>query len=402
MAQKIFDADADAASSQYALGRIHSIESMGTVDGPGIRFVVFTQGCPMRCAYCHNPDTWAVNAGSMVSVEKLVQEFESNRQFYKSGGITVTGGEPLLQPDFLADLFRTMHENPRGRVHTCLDSCGYAGGEPLLQPDFLADLFRTMHENPRGRVHTCLDSCGYAYSPEHPERFDAVLRETDMVLLDIKHADPEGHRELTGCHTCLDSCGYAYSPEHPERFDAVLRETDMVLLDIKHADPEGHRELTGCDPARIIAFGDEIARRGIKTVIRHVIVPGITDTVEECEALGRLIAPWRNVVGLELLPYHIARRGIKTVIRHVIVPGITDTVEECEALGRLIAPWRNVVGLELLPYHTMGIVKYEKLGIPYKLEGVPQMDKARIPELRAAVLHGMRAGRAAEKNAYGA
>lgn len=272
MAQKIFDADADAASSQYARGRIHSIESMGTVDGPGIRFVVFTQGCPMRCAYCHNPDTWAVNAGSMVSVEKLVQEFESNRQFYKSGGITVTGGEPLLQPDFLADLFRAMHENPRGRVHTC-----------------------------------------------------------------------------------LDSCGYAYSPEHPERFDAVLRETDMVLLDIKHADPEGHRELTGCDPARIIAFGDEIARRGIKTVIRHVIVPGIT-----------------------------------------------DTVEECEALGRLIAPWRNVVGLELLPYHTMGIVKYEKLGIPYKLEGVPQMDKARIPELRAAVLHGMRAGRAAEKNAYGA
>ena len=96
MAQKIFDADADAASSQYALGRIHSIESMGTVDGPGIRFVVFTQGCPMRCAYCHNPDTWAVNAGSMVSVEKLVQEFESNRQFYKSGGITVTGGGPLL------------------------------------------------------------------------------------------------------------------------------------------------------------------------------------------------------------------------------------------------------------------------------------------------------------------
>lgn len=272
MAQKIFEGDAEAASSRYTLGRIHSIESMGTVDGPGIRFVVFTQGCPMRCAYCHNPDTWAVNAGSMVSVEKLVQEFESNRQFYKSGGITVTGGEPLLQPDFLADLFRAMHENPRGRVHTC-----------------------------------------------------------------------------------LDSCGHAYSPEHPKRFDAVLSETDMVLLDIKHADPQGHRDLTGCDPARIIAFGDEIARRGIKTVIRHVIVPGIT-----------------------------------------------DTVEECEALGRLIAPWRNVVGLELLPYHTMGIVKYEKLGIPYKLEGVPQMDKARIPELRDAVLRGIRAGRAAQKNAYGA
>lgn len=272
MAQKIFEADAEAASSRYELGRIHSIESMGTVDGPGIRFVVFTQGCPMRCAYCHNPDTWAVNAGSMVSVEKLLEEFESNRQFYKSGGITVTGGEPLLQPKFLADLFRAAHEAPRGRIHTC-----------------------------------------------------------------------------------LDSCGYAYDERHPERFDAALSETDMVLLDIKHSGPAGHRELTGCDSQRIIAFGDELARRGIKTVIRHVIVPGIT-----------------------------------------------DTEEECEALGRLIAPWRNVVGLELLPYHTMGIVKYEKLGIPYKLEGVPQMDKARIPALREAVLRGIRAGRTAEKRAYGA
>ena len=257
--------DAGESASAYHLGRIHSVESMGTVDGPGIRFVVFVQGCPMRCAYCHNPDTWSVKGGTMVSVERLCREFESNRQFYKTGGITVSGGEPLLQPDFLADLFRAMHAAPRGRVHTC-----------------------------------------------------------------------------------LDSCGYAFTPEHPERFDAVLSETDMVLLDIKHSDPQGHRKLTGCDPARILAFGDELARRKIKVIIRHVIVPGIT-----------------------------------------------DSAEECEALGRLIAPWHNVVGLELLPYHTMGIVKYEQLGIPYRLEGVPQMDKARLPELRAAVIRGIRAGRAA-------
>ena len=195
MAQKFFEADAEVASSRYELGRIHSIESMGTVDGPGIRFVVFTQGCPMRCAYCHNPDTWAVNAGSMVSVEKLLEEFESNRQFYKSGGITVTGGEPLLQPKFLADLFRAAHEAPRGRIHTC-----------------------------------------------------------------------------------LDSCGYAYDERHPERFDAALSETDMVLLDIKHSDPTGHRELTGCNPERIIAFGDELARRGIKTAIHEQnAFPGVTN-----------------------------------------------------------------------------------------------------------------------------
>ncbi|MED9895962.1 MAG: pyruvate formate-lyase-activating protein, partial [Collinsella sp.] len=229
--------DARPEDSAFALGRVHSIETMGTVDGPGIRFVVFVQGCPMRCAYCHNPDTWSVNGGTMVTVEHLMDEFQSNHEFYRSGGITVSGGEPLLQPEFLADLFCAMHNNPDGRVHTC-----------------------------------------------------------------------------------LDSCGYAFDPAHPEKFDAVLNETDMVLLDIKHADPVEHKKLTGCDPARILAFGDELARRKIKVVIRHVVVPGITDTVEECEKLG------------------------------------------C-----LIAPWHNVVGLEMLPYHTMGVVKYEQLGIPYKL-----------------------------------
>ena len=181
------------------------------------------------------------------------------------------------------------------------------GGEPLLQPEFLADLFRAMHNNPDGRVHTCLDSCGYAFDPKHPEKFDAVLNETDMVLLDIKHADPVEHKKLTGC-----------------------------------------------DPARILAFGDELARRKIKVVIRHVVVPGIT-----------------------------------------------DTAEECEKLGRLIAPWHNVVGLEMLPYHTMGVVKYEQLGIPYKLEGVPQMDTARMPELRNAVMAGMKKRRAELRSAIG-
>lgn len=253
-------------STSYALGRVHSIESMGTVDGPGVRFVVFTQGCPMRCAYCHNPDTWAVgkDVGTPVTVEKIIEEFESNRAFYRSGGITVTGGEPLLQPEFVGDLFEAMHNNPRGRVHTC-----------------------------------------------------------------------------------LDSCGYAYNPKKPERFEKVLAHTDLVLLDIKHSDPVQHKALTHCDPAHILAFGEELARRGIKVIIRHVIVPGIT-----------------------------------------------DTEEECEALGRLVAPWHNVVGLEMLPYHTMGIVKYEKLGIEYPLKDTPAMDKRRIPALRAAVLSGIKEGRA--------
>ena len=267
MARKTFETAGDDLRSAYTPGRIHSVESMGTVDGPGIRFVVFAQGCPMRCLFCHNPDTWQTGpaAGSLVSVEQLVDEFESNRAFYRTGGVTVSGGEPLLQPEFVADLFSALHASPRGRVHTC-----------------------------------------------------------------------------------LDSCGYAFDPAHPERVGRVLDETDLVLLDIKHADPEGHRALTGRDPARILAFGDELARRGIKTVIRHVVVPGYT-----------------------------------------------DTVEECAQLGRLIAPWGNVVGLEMLPYHTMGVAKYEQLGIAYPLAGVEPMDKARIPELRQAVLSGMRGARRA-------
>ncbi len=254
--------------SRYALGRIHSIESMGTVDGPGVRFVVFTQGCPMRCAYCHNPDTWATGegVGTLATVERILEEYESNRPFYRTGGLTVTGGEPLLQPKFVGDLFTAAHNAPAGRIHTC-----------------------------------------------------------------------------------LDSCGYAYNPKRPEQFDRLLDETDMVLLDIKHSDPIGHKALTGREPERILAFGNELARRGIKVVIRHVVVPGIT-----------------------------------------------DSIEECEALGRLIAPWHNVVGLEMLPYHTMGIVKYEQLGIEYPLEGVPAMDKGRMPELREAVMRGLREGRMAQ------
>lgn len=272
MAQIVLE-QGQSQESRYATGRVHSIESMGTVDGPGVRFVVFTQGCPMRCAYCHNPDTWAVGsgAGTSVTVERIIDEFESNRPFYRTGGITVTGGEPLLQPEFVGDLFAAMHANPNGRVHTC-----------------------------------------------------------------------------------LDSCGYAYNPKKSERFDKVLAQTDLVLLDIKHSDPEGHKALTRCAPDNILAFGEELARRGVKVVIRHVIVPGIT-----------------------------------------------DTEEECEALGRLIAPWHNVVGLEMLPYHTMGIVKYEQLGLEYPLKDVPAMDKGRIPALREAVMRGLRRARAAECHCAG-
>lgn len=140
-------------------GYIHSTESFGTVDGPGVRFVVFFQGCPIRCKYCHNPDTWDFQKGREVSADELIREYNSYKEFLKSGGITATGGEPLAQPDFLAKLFSLAKEKG---------------------------------------VHTCLDTSGAVYNPENHGKIDSVLEYTDLVMLDIKHIDSEQHRKLTG------------------------------------------------------------------------------------------------------------------------------------------------------------------------------------------------------------
>lgn len=142
--------------------RIHSIESFGTVDGPGVRLVVFLQGCPMRCRYCHNPDTWNPAGGTEMSITRIMAQYEKNRPFYRSGGITVTGGEPLMQIQAVTELFSAAAH--RG-VHTCLDTSGIT-----FRPD----------------------------SPEILEMFDQLLSVTDLVLLDIKHIVPEEHLKLCG------------------------------------------------------------------------------------------------------------------------------------------------------------------------------------------------------------
>lgn len=102
-------------------GRIHSTESFGTVDGTGIRFVVFFQGCPMRCKFCHNPDTWNPEGGEEKTADELLAEYDRNKEFYKKGGITATGGEPLTQLDFLTELFEKAKQKG---IHTCLDTSG--------------------------------------------------------------------------------------------------------------------------------------------------------------------------------------------------------------------------------------------------------------------------------------
>lgn len=142
------------------LGHIHSTESFGTVDGPGTRFVIFFQGCPMRCQYCHNPDTWEVGTGTLRSVEDLLAEFDSCKEFYKSGGLTTTGGEPMLQLDFLIELYEKAHEKG---------------------------------------IHTCLDTSGIIFNRESEElvkKVDRLLAVTDLVMLDIKHIDNEQHKIL--------------------------------------------------------------------------------------------------------------------------------------------------------------------------------------------------------------
>lgn len=142
-------------------GYIHSIESFGSVDGPGIRFVVFMQGCPMRCLYCHNPDTWTPNIGTQMSVDEILKAYEKNLPFYKNGGLTVSGGEPLMQIDFLIELFEAAKAK---------------------------------------NIHTCLDTSGILYNENNTNlltKFDHLIKVTDLVMLDIKHIDPIEHQKLT-------------------------------------------------------------------------------------------------------------------------------------------------------------------------------------------------------------
>ena len=142
-------------------GKIHSFESFGTVDGPGVRFVVFFQGCPMRCLYCHNPDTWSAKAGTEYTAQQIIEKIERNKPFYTTGGITATGGEPMLQLDFLTELF----------------SLARSKG-----------------------INTCLDTSGVMFDRENAERMakvDRLLNVCDLVMLDIKHIDDEKHRQLT-------------------------------------------------------------------------------------------------------------------------------------------------------------------------------------------------------------
>lgn len=202
-------------------GYIHSKESFGTVDGPGIRYVLFMQGCPLRCIYCHNPDTWETGKGEKITPDEVLQEFNKNRSFYSKGGITVTGGEPLLQVDFLTELFK-----------------------------------KAKAEN----IHTCIDTSGITYNTDNP----------------------------------------AYM----QKLDELMKYTDLVMLDIKHIDPESHKKLTSKDNSRVLDFAKYLEMKKIPLWVRHIIIEGYTDKPEDLRKLGEFIGKLKNLKALDVLPYH--------------------------------------------------------------------------------------------------
>lgn len=234
------------------IGRVHSIESMGLMDGPGIRMVLFMQGCPIRCKYCHNPDSQEINAGELMEVDEIVDRAKRLKPYFErsGGGITVSGGEPLLQADFLYELFSKLR----------------AEG-----------------------ICTTLDTSGYG----NPKTYDKLLSVADLVLLDLKHYKEPDHYDLVGA------------------------------------------KMSGQEP-----FIEALIRNKTRLWIRHVMVPGLTDNHEAMVGLAKRIIP------------------------------LKEKIEK----------------IEILPYMTLGVSKYEEMGLNYELEGVPAMDKKRAKEFEKELI----------------
>jgi pyruvate formate lyase activating enzyme len=200
------------------VGRVHSFETFGTVDGPGIRFVIFFQGCNFRCLYCHNPDTWSFEAGSMMTVKEVIGKIKKVVPYLISsgGGITVSGGEPLLQIEFLTEIFK---ECKKLKLHTAIDTNG-----------------------------------------------------------------------------CIDI--------NNDKFDELLKYTDLVLLDIKHMDSTIHKKITGCSNKDTLEFAKYLNVKDIPIWIRYVVVPGFTDDEENIYKLHDFIKTLSNIDKIEVIPFH--------------------------------------------------------------------------------------------------
>lgn len=230
-------------------GRVSSLQSLGTVDGPGLRYVIFLQGCPLRCVYCHNPETWDPAGGTAYAPEELVEKVLRCRSYFgEQGGVTVSGGEPLLQAPFVAELFRQLK----------------AAG-----------------------IHTALDTSGAG---------------------DLKQAAQ------------------------------VLDWTDLVLLDLKFPDEAGYRQYCRGSWAQTQAFAALAGEKHVPLWVRHVVVPGLNDNLEDLRAIQ---AQAESLPGFQKL--------------------------------------------EWLPFHNMCLEKYQQLGLPFPLEGTPAMEDQDLAHLLAAL-----------------
>jgi pyruvate formate lyase activating enzyme len=204
------------AIREGTVASVHSWELVTAVDGPGTRMTLFLSGCLLRCQYCHNPDTWKMRDGLVTPIDDLVARMTRYLGVFRAtnGGLTISGGEPLMQPAFVKRMFTAAHALG---VHTTLDTSGYLGRSAS---------------------------------------------------------------------------------------DDLLDNVDLVLLDVKSGLPETYKTVTGRELAPTIAFGDRLAERGIPVWVRFVLVPGLTDAVENVEAVVDIVAAWPNVERVEVLPFH--------------------------------------------------------------------------------------------------
>lgn len=263
------------SEKKQVLGYVHSTESFGAVDGPGIRFVVFLQGCKMRCKYCHNPETWNLvtdysklysDETSDAEREELEKKIEENTKLLKDKGVKIEARTP---EDLLKQALRYKPYWKNGGGITV------SGGEALLQMDFLIEFFKLA--------------------------------------------------KAEGIHTTIDTAGNPFTREEPffSKFNELMNLTDLFLLDIKQINDDKHRDLTGFSNSNILDLAQYLSDQG-----KHM---------------------W---------------------IRHVLVPTITTDVDDLKKTKEFIDTLKTVDKVEVLPYHKLGITEWERLGIPYKLEGI--------------------------------
>lgn len=230
-------------------GRINSIETMGLVDGPGIRFVSFFQGCKLRCLYCHNPETWALDGQSEeIEAQELVKKIERYKNYYGAdGGATFSGGEPLLQPEFLLE---------------CLKLCKEKG------------------------INTAIDTAGVGFGD----------------------------------------------------YDEILKNCDLVILDVKAVDGEEYKKLVGQDIKFFNQFLEAVQKNGNRLWLRQVIVPGINDDEAHVLKLKKFAKKLKNVEKIELLPYKTIGvhkyQDLKIQYRLECVPDMDE--EKCQKLQQLL------------------------------------------------------------------